>query len=326
MLLPRDPVWRWFLGTLISVPACLAVWWFYLRDPLLTGLAWAVGAAAPLLWPETVLDLKMQGGQAWLISLVPTLTDPPRLFTPLPLPLNRAVAVFPLFWGFTLATPGRGLARRLLLGTVILLPVAFLMAVLTTQFHFSLFRTHVPALTLMPPSHFGMVLPDSPTAFYLWGVGRQLSVLVLPIVAPLLVWLGLHGDFIRNLLFARLTRRSVDVATPPAVAAVTPPASSAVDVMGQEAEGQDASPDDNLEGSSSDDAVKEDSPSESATQQDSQGEDSETESARQEDSEAETAGRGISRSENVRSEISGTGHAGEKYSLMGPSSKEGYPL
>ncbi len=135
MLLPRDPVWRWFLGTLISVPACLAVWWFYLRDPLLSGLTWAVGAAAPLLWPDTVLDLKMQGGNAWLISLVPTLTDPPRLFTPLPVSLNRAVAVFPLFWGLTLATPGRGLARRLLLGTVVLFPVAFIMVLLTTQFH-----------------------------------------------------------------------------------------------------------------------------------------------------------------------------------------------
>lgn len=215
MLRPRDPLWRWFLGTLISVPACLALWWFYLREPLMAGLAWAVGAAAPLLWPETVLDLKMQGGQAWIISLVPTLTEPPRLFTPLPLPLNRAVAVFPLFWGLTLATPGRGLARRLLLGTVYLLPIAFVMALLTTQFHFSLFRTHVPALTLMPPSHFGLVLPDSPTTFYLWGVGRQLSVLVLPIVAPLLVWLGLHGDFIRDILFARLTRRANHGSRPP---------------------------------------------------------------------------------------------------------------
>jgi len=162
-----------------------------------------------------VLDLKIQGGEVWLISLVPTLTDPPRLFTPLPVSLNRAVAVFPLFWGLTLATPGRGLARRLLLGTVVLFPVAFIMVLLTTQFHFSLFRTHVPALSLMPPSHFGLVLPDSPTAFYLWGVGRQLSVLVLPIVAPLLVWLGLHGDFIRNILFARLTRRTVVPVTPP---------------------------------------------------------------------------------------------------------------
>jgi hypothetical protein len=240
MLLPRDPVWRWFLGTLISVPACLAVWWFYLRDPLLSGLTWAVGAAAPLLWPDTVLDLKMQGGKAWLISLVPTLTDPPRLFTPLPVSLNRAVAVFPLFWGFTLATPGRGLARRLLLGTVVLLPVAFIMVLLTTQFHFSLFRTHVPALSLMPPSHFGLVLPDSPTAFYLWGVGRQLSVLVLPIVAPLLVWLGLHGDFIRNILFARLTRRTVVTVTPPSVVPVTPPPPSGGDARRDDVGTEDA--------------------------------------------------------------------------------------
>lgn len=214
MHLPHNFLWRWLLVTVISVPLCLAVWWWYLRDPLITILAWAVGSAAPLIWPDTVLDVRIYEGKAWLISLVPTLTDPPRLFTTLPLRLNRAVAIFPLFWGLTLATPGRHLLKRLLLGTAVLLPVAFIMALLTTQFVFALYRTHIPMLTVMPPNYFGLVLPDTPIAFYLWGLGRQLSVLVLPIVAPLLVWLGLHSSFLRQVIREGLSKPNIHSINP----------------------------------------------------------------------------------------------------------------
>ena len=205
MRLPHNPLWRWLLGTLIGVPACLALWWWYLREPLLAGLVWTVDTAAPLIWPETVLAVKVKGGQAWIISLVPKLSDPPSLFTFFSLPLVRAVAVFPLFWGLTLATPGRGLTRRLLLGTIYLLPVAFVMALFIIQ----------SALTLKSPCLFGLVHPVSSHALYLWAVVGKLSIQVLPMVAPLLVWLGLHGDFIRTILAARLTRRAVRSIEPP---------------------------------------------------------------------------------------------------------------
>jgi hypothetical protein len=178
MRLPRDPLWRWLLGTLISVPACLALWWWYLREPLMAVLAWAMGAAAPLIWPETVLAVQIKGGQAWIISLVPKLSDPPSLFTFFSLHLVRAVAVFPFFWGLTLATPGRGLARRLLLGTVYLLPVAFVMGLFIAQ----------SALTLRSPSLFGLVHTLSRPAFYLWAVGGNCRYRYCPWSLP--CWSG----------------------------------------------------------------------------------------------------------------------------------------
>ena len=110
------------------------------------------------------------------------------------------MTIFPLFWGLTLATPGRGLLRRLLLGTLILLPVAFAMTLVSTEFQFALYRTHLPLVSRVPPPHVMLALPDSPTAYYLWGVGRQLATLILPLVVPLMVWLGLHGGFLRRLL------------------------------------------------------------------------------------------------------------------------------
>lgn len=200
MRLSRHSVGGWLLAAALCLATCVALWWWYLRDPLIAGLAWAAGLVSPWLWPDTVLDIRMQGDQAVIISLIPTLTDPPNLFTTLPLKLTRAVTIFPLFWGLTLATPGRGLLRRLLYGTLILLPVAFAMTLVSTEFQFALYRTHLPLVSLMPPPHFILALPDSPTAYYLWGLGRQLATLILPLLAPLVVWLGLHGGFLRRLL------------------------------------------------------------------------------------------------------------------------------
>ena len=198
MRLSRKRLPGWLLSVALSLAGCFALWWWFLRDPLVILLAQAAALVSPYLWPEAVLDIKIRDHQAWIISMVPTLSEPPQLFTVMPLVLSRAVAIFPLFWGLTLATPGRGLLRRLLLGTFYLLPVALVMALLTTQFQFALYRTHLPMVTLVPPPHFVMDLPDSPLVYYAWGVGRQFATLILPLVAPLLVWLSFHERFLRN--------------------------------------------------------------------------------------------------------------------------------
>jgi len=124
----------------------------------------------------------------------------------------------------TLATPGRGLGRRLLLGTALLLPIAFAMVLLSTQFEFALNRTHLPMLTRVPPPYFFLSLPDAPTVYYLWGVGRQLATLILPLVAPLLVWLALHDGFLReHLLKGLLARRTRSSLPSPPPAGEPPP-------------------------------------------------------------------------------------------------------
>ncbi len=109
-----------------------------------------------------------------IVSLLPPLTDSARMFMALPVSFNRAAVILPLFWGLTLATPGRALVRRLLLGTLLLLPVAFVMVLLYAQFQLALYRTHLPALTETPPADYALALPDSPLAYYLFGawVGR----------------------------------------------------------------------------------------------------------------------------------------------------------
>jgi len=225
MRLSRNRLPGWLLSVALALVLCFGLWWWWLSDLLIALLAQGVTLVSPYLWPETVLDIKLQGNQPWIISLVPTLSDPPQLFTLMPLILTRAVAIFPLFWGLTLATPGRGLLRRLLLGTLYLLPVALGMALLTTQFQFALYRTHLPLVTLVPLPHFVLELPDSPAAYYAWGVGRQLATLILPLIAPLLVWLGLHERFLSHFFPQGFTRRQKPLTPlPTASPAAEPPA------------------------------------------------------------------------------------------------------
>ena len=54
----RHSVGGWLLAAALCLAACLALWWWYLRDPLITGMAWAAGLVSPWLWPDTVLDIK----------------------------------------------------------------------------------------------------------------------------------------------------------------------------------------------------------------------------------------------------------------------------
>lgn len=216
-----DPLLRLLLSAALSLPLCLALWWWFLREPLVQGLAYTLSFISPWLWPETVLGVGFTGQVGALVTLLPPLSDPTRFMT-LPLPLGRSTVILPLFWGLALATPGRALLRRLLLGTLILLPVAFSMILLYAQFQLALYRTHLPLLTEIPPTDYALALPDHPLLYQLQGLGRQLAVLVLPVVAPLLTWLLLHRSFLRTLILGGLLQRGARTVSPPSPPAPAP--------------------------------------------------------------------------------------------------------
>lgn len=206
----RDPLVRLLLGAALSLPLCLGLWWWALREPLAQGFGVLLDHVSAWLWPDTIIGLRMQGSMGLLITLLSPLTDPPGLFMTLPMPLHRASVILPLFWGLTLATPGPGLLRRLVIGSAILLPVAFVMILLYAQFELALCRTHLPLMTEKPPAVYALALPDSPVWYHLSGLGRQLAVLVLPVVAPLLTWLLLHWLFLRTVILGGWLQRAVE--------------------------------------------------------------------------------------------------------------------
>lgn len=197
---PLDPLLRLLLGAALWLPLSLEFWWWIVRKPLAKLLGHGIGLVSPWLWPESLLGVGLDGDQGLIVSLLPPLTDSAWMFMVLPLSFNRATVILPLFWGLTLATSGRGLFRRLLLGTLTLLPIAFAIMLLYTQFQLALYRTHLPALTEIPPVEYALALPDSSAAYYLWGLGRQMAVLVSPVVVPLLAWLLLHRSFLYTVI------------------------------------------------------------------------------------------------------------------------------
>ena len=164
---PLDPLVRLVLGAALGLTLSLGLWWWFVRKPLINLLVHALGLVGPWLWPETVLGIGLDGDKGLIVSLLPPLTDSARMFMALPLSFNRAAVILPLFWGLTLATPARALLHRLLLGTVLLLPVVFVMVLLYVQFQIALYRTHLPALTETPPALYALALPDSPATYYL---------------------------------------------------------------------------------------------------------------------------------------------------------------
>lgn len=215
MRLRLDPLWRWLLGVALGLPLALGLWWAFARLPLMKFLGHGVGLVSPWLWPDAVLGIGLDQDRGLIVSLLPPLTDSAAMFMVLLLPFNRATVILPLFWGLTLATPGRGLLRRMLFGTLILLPVAFAMVLLYVQFQITLYRTHLPLLTETPPVDYALALPDPPVLSYLWGLGRQLAVLVLPLMAPLLAWLWLHRAFLRTVVLGGWLQRGVRSMRPP---------------------------------------------------------------------------------------------------------------
>ena len=203
---------RLLLSGVLFLPVCLGLWWWLVREPLARELGHGVGFISQWLWSETVLGVGLDGDKGLIVSLVPPLTDSARMFMALPLPFDRATVILPLFWGLTLATPGRGLPRRLLYGSLALLPVVCITVLLYVQFQLALYRTHLPLLTELPPPDYALALPDSPVLYQLWGLGRQLAMLVLPIVAPLLAWLLLHQRYLREIILGGLVQRALGAA------------------------------------------------------------------------------------------------------------------
>jgi hypothetical protein len=132
----------------------------------------------------------------------------PRQLLAVPISTNRFTISFPLLWGLILATPGNAKFRQLIIGTLLLLPICLLIALLLIQFKLALYINHQPILTEVPQGEYMLVLPYPAHWYYLMAVGRQLAVLVLPTLSPLLVWGLFNLVFMRNLIFEGILARA----------------------------------------------------------------------------------------------------------------------
>lgn len=201
---------------LLALPACLLFWWYLAQDYLLTLLRFATEYALLGLMPETVLGILAQD-RVWLIKTALSPIDSPMNLLGIPISTHRLTISYPLLWALLLATPSSattGKLSRLIKGTLLLFPVTLLMALLLIQFKLALHINHIPILTEVPQGAYLLVLPYSDYHYYLMAVGRQLSLLVLPTLAPVIIWLVLQRKFIKALLLEGLFSRAQQTIVP----------------------------------------------------------------------------------------------------------------
>lgn len=181
------------------MPLSLAFWWFLGREHCLLLLQWLVSGVTDLLLADKIVGIE-SNNMAWLLKTSLSTVEKPLETVGITVATNRFTVGFGLLWGLVLSTPGISHWRQLLLGTLMLIPVATLMAMMYIQFQLALNINHQPILTEVPRGEYLLVLPYPDYLYYLMAVGRQLAVLVLPTLAPLTIWSLLNRRFVQGVI------------------------------------------------------------------------------------------------------------------------------
>lgn len=181
------------------MPLSLVFWWFVGREYCLELLEWLVSMIADLILADKVVGIE-SNNMAWLLKTSLSTVDNPLETIGISIPTNRFTVGFGLFWGLVLSTPGIPYWRQIPLGTLLLIPVATLMALMLIQFQLALHINHQAILTEVPRTQYVLALPYPDYLYYLMAVGRQLAVLVLPTLAPLTIWALLNRRFVQGVI------------------------------------------------------------------------------------------------------------------------------
>jgi len=203
-----NPLSALVLRALVLMPLSLAFWWFFARIYCLKLLEWLVSGITLALLADKVVGIE-SNDLAWLLKTSLSTVDTPLETVGIPIATNRFTVGFGLLWGLILATPGIHHWRQLFWGTLALIPVATLMALMLVQFQLALYINHQPILTEVPRGDFLLALPYPDHLYYLMAVGRQLSVLVLPTLAPLTIWSLLNRRFVQGVILESVLSQSV---------------------------------------------------------------------------------------------------------------------
>lgn len=207
MRLPSaNPLPRFLLSLLLTAPLCMALWWFAVSEPLVALLAWAADGVASVLLADYVVMIEAQD-VGWLLTTSLSPLNQPAALVTIAIPAARFTVCLPLFWALTLATPTGARSRQMLLGSLLLLPLTLVMGLLFCQFQVGLYVNHQPVLGEKLTIDYVFALPYSAPAYHLLGVGRQLALLVLPTLGPLLVWGLFNKAFIRGVVLAGIFAR-----------------------------------------------------------------------------------------------------------------------
>jgi hypothetical protein len=210
----RDPVLRWLILLILWLLPLTAAWWLGGAEWALRLLRVLADSILPHCFPQGVSEIVLQADQSWKVRTGLTIQGEfpaaMAIFFVDKTTLLRIVMGFPLLWALLLATPGSRLKRiawgTLLLGGVSLLGIsANMWAMIAVMFN------HQASLideSLVPPPFQVSVDPYPEWLFHLSTFAHYLAVLIVPVIAPVLIWVMLCPRGMRRLLVS-LRRRVV---------------------------------------------------------------------------------------------------------------------
>ncbi len=195
MNLATRPLHRFMLGVLIFFPLTFFVWY----------LTACFHLAPVVVLTEKILHFVVPDALMWLrlddFTLVVAsnfgpdagghIVSPPQNDDLLGFHLNPLIYGYslPLLMALTLATPGEDKWLNLVWGTLLILPTEM----------FSMVFSVLKVLTFDVGAAFQLQQVITPVGVDMIALGYQMGTLVLPMIAPLLIWMLLHRQFILQL-------------------------------------------------------------------------------------------------------------------------------
>lgn len=201
--MPASPVKSFLWRVLLWLPICFACW--YLMAALFTlPVAWVSHFLLVSLLPEAVRAVEPSGQFLDIVTAIP---PPPSAASTaqgqigeLIFEINGLIYSYslPLFTGLLLASPGSEKQKwlRWTFGAVVLLLVQA-WGVSFDALKTILFNLGPDAAALVPMGDLGKNLV---------ALGYQFGTLILPAVTPLILWIGLHREFLNQLAPGMLSR------------------------------------------------------------------------------------------------------------------------
>lgn len=189
------PIQVFILGVLLFLPLSFAVW--YLAALVhLAPLTWLTEQLLQLVFPQSVLWLKLEGSTLVLASNFGTdatgaIVSPPASDDLMGFHLNPLIYTYslPLLIALILATPASNKWQQLFWGSILWLPLA----------GFSMFFSVLKVLSFDVGLAFQQQQALSPWMLEVIALAYQTGTLILPMIAPLVIWMALNRRFLLTL-------------------------------------------------------------------------------------------------------------------------------
>lgn len=191
----QRPIQHFIIGVLLFLPLTFA-FWYLAAVAHLAPLTWLTEQLLQLIFPQSVLWLKLNGSTLVLASNFGvdargTIVSPPVSEDLMGFHLNPLIYTYslPLLFALILATPSNNKWQQLGWASLIWLPVAV----------FSMFFSVLKVLCFEVGAAFQQQQALSAWSLDVIALAYQTGTLILPMIVPLVIWMALNRGFLLSL-------------------------------------------------------------------------------------------------------------------------------